>query len=141
MTNNEVMHFPTREEMRAEAVERMKLFNLHPNVVAEFQQGKLNCSETYGALFWLDDAKKAVVETVETKTGGIVYHTILSNTSFGVMLSCLYVSKHMEEWERDRADMKDGLVFAYVENMSYPDLSELGSIMVKPLAGGLVRTA
>lgn len=129
----------TKEMMQEEAVKRLKLLRLHPNVISDFQQGKLNCSETFGALFWLDEEKKKIVAELEARCGGVVYHLIRSNTAFGVMVSCLYVSKYEEEWQQERENLRDGVVFAYVENLDYPDLSEFGSILVKPVAGGLVR--
>lgn len=45
------------------------------------------------------------------------------------------------EWERDRADLKDGYPFAYVENLSTPDFSEFGSVGIEVCVGRLVRTA
>lgn len=45
-----------KEKMRAEAIERMKILNLHPNVLNEFKnENKINFSEfNLGILYWAD---------------------------------------------------------------------------------------
>lgn len=134
----------TREQMKQEALVRMKLLNLHSNVVNEFQnENKLNYSEgTLGILYWATDEMKQIVESFEKKTGYTVYHLIDNNSEeIGHMLTLLYVSTEMEEWTYDRRDIQDGCPLAYVENMTYPDCSEFGSVGVRPANGGVVRTA
>ena len=44
-----------------------------------------------------------------------------------------------DEWEDDKANIEEGYVFAYVENVDNPWCSEFGSIAVKSQFGGLVR--
>lgn len=134
----------TREQMKQEALARMKLLNLHPNVVNEFRnENKLNYSEgTLGILYWATDEMKQIVESFEKKTGYTVYHLIDNNSEeIGHMLTLLYVSTEMEEWTYDRRDIQDGCPLAYVENMTYPDCSEFGSVGARPANGGVVRTA
>lgn len=134
----------TKEQMKQEALFRMKLLNLHPNVVNEFQnEDKLNYSEgTLGILYWATDEMKQFVESFEKKTGYTVYHLIDNNSEeIGHMLTLLYISTEMEEWTYDRWDIQHGCLLAYVENMTYPDCSEFGSVGVRPANGGVVRTA
>ncbi len=121
-----------------EAKNRLKSLNLHPNVYKEFTQGKLNLS-LGGILFWLDEVQQKIVDDFQERTGSIVYHVIESFTDFGEMLSLLYVSKEVEEWEIDKADLEDSIVFAYVYNVDAPEFSEYGSIGIKEVIGGLVR--
>lgn len=137
----------TREEQKAEALVRMKMLKLHPNPIREFEaSGKLNLSESYGALYWLDDAQKKRVADFEKNSGAMVYHVIRSYTSIGEMLALLYVSSDKDEWEADRQDLAicdSGSVYplVYVVNLDYEYCSEFGSIGVRPQFGGLVRTA
>jgi len=56
------------------------------------------------------------------------------------MYSLLYVSNHTEEWEMDRADIQEGRSFVYVVNKDMPDCSEFGTIGIRPLFGGVLRT-
>lgn len=134
----------TKEQMKQEALARLKLLNLHPNVVNEFQnEGKLNYSQgTLGILYWATDEMKQIVEIFEKKTGYTVYHLIDNYSELiGHMLTLLYVSTERDEWTYDRHDIQDGCPLAYVENMTYPDCSEFGSVGVRPANGGVVRTA
>ena len=124
-----------------EALERMKVLKLHPNVIREFKnERKLNLTEPWGALYWLNEEQDKMVKEFEKKTCAIVYHVIRSNTTIGEMYSLLYISKHEEEWEMDREDLSAGQVFAYVINKTIPDFSEYGTIGIKPFIGGVVRT-
>lgn len=131
-----------KELQKLEAVARMKILKMHENAIKDFWHGVLNCSEYGGILYWLDEEKRKLVERFEQRTGGMVYHLIESVTTIGTMLTMLYVSKNESEWESDREEMTaDGYVVAYVENVTYPDCSELGWVVVKPQFGGVVRVA
>ena len=148
------MEITLRDKQKQEALWRLKFLALHPLVLRDFQSGVLNKSEGFGALFLLSDEEKDAVAKFEAKWDSLVYHCILSKTEIGRMLIMLYVSKHPEEWSDDRADlqavslnMDDGLsrkvvghiICAYVENLDAPDLSEIGSVMVSSLDGGMIR--
>lgn len=132
----------TRDEMKVEAIERMKMLNMHKNPINEFKRnGKLNLSEQFGALYWLNDKEKEMVRKFEEDNGHLVYHVIKTHTNFGTLYSLMYVSKHDEEWEMDHQDLKDGYCFAYVVNADEPIFSEFGSIGIRPSIGGVVRVA
>ena len=127
--------------MLKEALERMLLLELHPNAVREFEkEGKLNLSERFGALFWLDEAQEKMVREWEKKTGNLVYHAIRNFYDIGEMLSLLYVSRYPEEWPEDRAGIGSGEVLAYVINVDDDICSEFGYIGIRPIFGGVVRT-
>lgn len=131
----------TRSEMRAEAVSRLKMWRVLPVVIDDFLNGTLNKSEDDGILFYLNDEEIKLVREFEEKSGSLVYHCVLSNTGIGQMLSLLYVSKYKDEWSDDNADITEaGYTIARVENLTHPELSELGGIILKPLNGGLIRT-
>ena len=136
------MNTAFREKQKAEALARMAMLGLHPNVIREFKDEEvLNLSEGIGALYWLDDEEKKMVEEFhEEHEESLVYHVIKSYTSIGLMYSLLYVSKYEEEWEWDREDLKEGSVLAYVVNRDMPDCSEFGSIGFRKNIGGLIRT-
>lgn len=129
-----------KEKQLEEALERIKVLNLHPNVAKELKkENKLNISEHMGALFWLKDGEDEIIRKIEEEYGVFVYHCIRSHTQMGMLLSCLYVSSSEDEWEMERADLKDNCPFAYVYNANIPDFSEFGSIGVRPMFGGVVR--
>lgn len=130
-----------KEKQKEEAVKRMKFLELNEKAIEEFEEGKLNKSELVGFLYWLDEEEEKMVRKWEEETGNLAYHLILSNTSFGRLLTVLYVSKYEEEWESDHEDLKHEVAIAYVFNLDTPMFSEYGRIGFKKNIGGLIRTA
>lgn len=138
------------EQMKEEAFKRMRMLKLHENVLKDFEKGVLNKSERQNAIFngilyhLNEEEEEDVIQKIkefEEKYGGIVYHVIMTNTQNGLMYSCLYVSKHDDEWDMDNEDLKQGYCYAYVYNKDCPDCSEVGSIGIRPVNGGLERIA
>lgn len=130
-----------RDSQVEEAVARMKLLRILKTPINEFKkEGVLNLSEALGLLYWLDDEEKKMVADFEKDNGGVVYHVIKTLSNIGLMYSLLYVSNHTEEWEMDRADIQEGRAFVYVVNKDMPDCSEFGTIGIRPLFGGVLRT-
>lgn len=139
------MNEATREEMIKEAQERLKILHLHRNVISELANGVVNVSHQHGtpldgALYWADDEQQEIINRIEKANGGLVYHAVFSANCEDPMLSLLYITKYKEEWEYDRDALKDGLVFAWVENLVVPWCSEFGTIQVESRIGGLIRT-
>ena len=130
----------TRKKMVAEGVKRMKMLKMLDQPIKEFkEEGKLNLSER-GMLYWLDEEQEQMVKEFEEETGGVVFHVIHDYTNIGEIYNLLFVSKHEEEWEMDIEDLKEGIAICKVVVVSMPDCSEMGSIGVKPLWGGVART-
>lgn len=124
-----------KEEMKKEAINRMKMLKLHPNIIKEFSnRGILNLSLN-AALYYLNDEQLARVQEFEQQYHALVYHVIQN----GQMLSFLYVSQHTEEWEYDRSDLKEGYPFVYVANLTDEICSEFGHIEIRPCVGGVIR--
>lgn len=131
-----------RTIQKQEAIHRMKMLNLHGNVIREFEQeDRLNMSEYGGFLYWLNSDQQAIVDEFEAEWNALVYHVIHSYTSIGEMLTLLYVSNYPEEWEYARLDLAEGYPLAYVKNLDDPYLSEIGSVGIECRIGGLIRTA
>lgn len=129
------------EEAKAEAVKRLKVLKAHENVLREFKdEGKLNESEHFGAVYWLNDEEKELVEEFEREHDAVVYHVIHQHTNIGELYNLLYVSIEDGEWELDREDLANGRAFVYVINRTMPDCSEFGSIGLEPCNGGITRT-
>lgn len=133
----------TREEMKAEAIARMRQLHLYPETIRQFEQENLisESAPPFGACFWLNEAQRERVRQLESKYNILVYHVIHSFITIGEMESYLYVSNHPEEWEDDRAGLKEGETVAYVYNCDDPELSEFGYIGIRLTpAAGLERT-
>lgn len=133
----------TIEKKREEAISRMRAMKVFPKAVQAFARSKkvMYCLPPFGGLYELDDEMKEIAKRFEQETNSLVYLVLRNSTEDGVMDSFLYVSDHEEEWEYDRADLKDGYVYAYVYNHDVPYFSEIGSIGIVSRGGGVLRVA
>lgn len=69
-----------KEKMKKEAISRMNILKLHPNVIKEFSNsGKVNLSLN-AALYYLNDKQLARVQEFEQKYNALVYHVIQNHT-------------------------------------------------------------
>lgn len=130
----------TRDEMKKEAVKRMKALGIYGPAIKQFEKSNIvMVSEPNGGLYWADDDEREMIKQFEEKYGGLVYIVVRQYFEFGRCDSLLYVSKHKEEWDMDNEDINDRIPMSYTVNHDWPDGSEFGSIAVSPLVGGLVR--
>lgn len=133
----------TREEMKSEAIARMRQLHLYPETIRQFERENLisESAPPFGACFWLNEAQRERVRELEARCNILIYHVIHSFTTIGEMESYLYVSDRPKEWEDDRADLKTGTTVAYVYNCDEPLFSEFGYIGIHLTpAAGLERT-
>lgn len=129
-----------KEERFIEAIKRMKLLKLDNSCIEAFVKGKVWESEGYGALYEVNEEEQEMIDNFEKNHPNcLVYHMIHNIFEFGECYSMLYVSSDKEEWEQDKQDIKDGYIFAWVENVDLDWCSEFGSIAIKSQFGGLVR--
>lgn len=140
---------------KAEAIKRLKMLKILPAVVEEFEEkGIVELSERINgafpaALYWVTNetynndnvSLVKAIKDFEEKFDALVYHVQLSHATFGDVYSFFYVSDCPDEWEADKAMLKDGYAYCYVYNATYPDLSEIGSIGFRSVMGGVERTA
>lgn len=145
----------TKEQQRQEAIARLRILEkegLMPQIRKDFEAGKLYFSERQtipglglnGILYSVHENPEfeKVIRTFESQTGGLAYHATHEAFEFGRILDIYYVSKDVDEWETDRADLEQGYSFVYSVNLDIEWCSEYGSvgIAVSP-SGGLVRNA
>ena len=129
-----------KEERFIEAIKRMKLLKLDNSCIEAFVKGKVWESEGYGALYEVNQKEQELIDNFEKNHPNcLVYHIIHNVFEFGECYSMLSVSPDTNEWQRDKEDIKEGYVFAYVENIDDEWCSEFGSIAIKSQFGGLVR--
>ncbi len=128
---------------KAEAVRRMKMLGVFGQAREKFRRsGKVMVSEPpFGGLYDLNERQKEVCKKLLDENGALVYLVIRSFCEDMEMESYLYVSDHEEEWELDRADIRDKFAVTWTENLNYPEYSEFGSIGFRSFGGGLLRTA
>ena len=134
----------SRAEKKVEAIARMQMLGIYPETIEQFKkEGLVSISEPpFGAYFWAEGEELELIKEFEEKHNALVYTAIHSyHREFGKMTSYLFVSDYKdEEWEIDRADLKQGRTLAYVYNHDEPIFSEFGSIGIKlGVAAGLLR--
>lgn len=139
-----------REKQKIEAIERLKIleqtYMVHPNVLKEFKaDGTVYYSENLGGvycgiLYWLDNKENFVeeVKKVEEENNIFVYHCMLQHSTFGDILSMLFISSDIENWEEERQDLKDGNIVVYGCDLQCSCFSEFGSTQIKGVNGGIM---
>lgn len=133
----------TREDKKAEAIARMKLFGVFGPTIRQFEkEDYISISEPpFGAFYWAEGEDLNRIREFEEQNDALLYLVVRSYTNIGKMDSYLYVSNYPEEWEQDREDIKEGQQLVYVYNHDAPDCSELGCIgLALTPAAGLRRT-
>ena len=129
----EVKAVPTREyeptqKQVEESKQRIELLGLEPR----FSE-KLYISDRY----MIREVQKKETELIkainefEKEYNAYVYHIVYSNTNIGQLYTMLYVSSHEEEWESDRADIKEKQLYAYVWNRTDNCCSEIGLVGIE----------
>lgn len=132
------------EEKKAEASRRMRMLEIFPETVRQFEkQNLVSISEPpFGAFYWADEEQQEIIKKIEKEYNLLVYVGIMSYTEFGKMLSLFYVSDHKDEWADDNFNLLNGEAMTYTHNFDAEDCSEFGYIMFKKTpAAGLKRTA
>ncbi len=131
----------SKKEMKKEAIKRMKILQLHQNVLDDFMnENKLNKSDSpLGSLYWLDEEEIKIVKDFEKRHNVLVYHVIHTFSNLGETYELLFVTTEKEEWENEKRDLKNGYAFAQVIVIDYDPNSEMGYIGVESKNGGIVR--
>lgn len=84
-----------------------------------------------------DDYK--YIQRIEENYGVTVYAVIVNGFEIGEMLTLLTISGNKAEWQREREDLEARMPIAYVQNLTYPELSEWGTVMLKTHDGIVER--
>ena len=118
---------PTQKQVE-ESKQRIELLGLEPRY-----SEKLYMSEKY-MIREVEDTEKELIKAInefEKEYNAYVYHIVYSNTNIGQLYTMLYVSSHEEEWESDRADIKEKQLYAYVWNRTDNCCSEIGLVGIE----------
>ena len=129
----EVKAVPTREyeptqKQVEESKQRIELLGLEPR----FSE-KLYISDRY-MIREVQEKETELIKAInefEKEYNAYVYHIVYSNTNIGQLYTMLYVSSHEEEWESDRADIKEKQLYAYVWNRTDNCCSEIGLVGIE----------
>lgn len=130
-----------QEQIKQEAIERMKILKLHKRVIQEFEkEDKLNKSEgQLGELYYLDEKEQALVKEYERKNNVLVYHIIHTFSNLGETYELLYVTQEKEDWKDEKRDLKRSFATVKVIVINYQENSEIGVIGFESKNGGIIR--
>lgn len=84
-----------------------------------------------------DDYK--YIQKIEENYGVTVYAVIANGFEIGEMLTLLTISGNKAEWHRERENLEERTPIAYVQNLTYPELSEWGTVVLKTHDGIVER--
>lgn len=89
-------------EKKAEAVARMKMLRLYPDVIREFESNRsIMCFDgSLGIAMKLGKKEMQQVRKLEEDKDILVYAILYGEYNIGNMAACLYVSSNQHEWER-----------------------------------------
>ncbi len=133
---------PTREEQKAEALKRMALMELPPDIIRAFEESGtvMACGDADGKFQPTDEKTLEKIKEIENQYGLLVYLSVNSELFYDSLSNLLFVGKYPEEWEMDHADLIDGYTLVYCINWTSPMCSEMGSIAVERTpSGGIIR--
>lgn len=139
----------TQKELAIELLTKLDIYKPYINKFKSKAQ-VVTLFENYGG-FYIDESQEpelfAKIKAYEKETGNMVYAVTHEYCDFGECYSFLIVPNFAEYDEEDanyeiesmRDDVADGYVFAYVWNVDDECCSELGTIAVRHLGGGIKR--
>lgn len=86
-----------------------------------------------------DNEDRKIIQRIEENYGVTVYAVIVNGFELGGMLTLLTISGNKAEWQREREDLEARMPIAYVQNLTYPELSEWGTVVLKTHDGIVER--
>jgi len=136
-------HVVLKAKQKQEALVRMEIIGIRQPLIDIFKEDdipycSLSSEQAFGVL---DDEATSCLQIFEQEHNALVYHSVITLTSIGLHIAMFYVSENQEEWEDDRTILKEGLTYAYIENMDDKMCSEIGSIEFKIENGIINRIA
>ena len=79
------------------------------------------------------------LNNLQERCGALVYHIIKTEGQFDTEYSILFVGEQEEYWSKNKEDIKNGKVLAYIYNTSYAQ-ARFDYIGIESVNGELKRT-
>lgn len=133
---------PTKEQMKAKAIELMEKLDIYKPYIKDFKENDLVCYfEHYGGFWAFQEPKlQEKLKDLEEEYGCTVYAITHEFTQFGECYSFLIIPKYKEDWSNlIYSQGNEHYVCSYVWNVTDDDCSEFGKIVVKSYGGGIKR--
>ena len=127
-----------REELKQEALKRMKLIKLSPQCIKAFETKNKVWTSERGMLYEDDDVQKMVEAFEKEHPVYLVYHVDHTVFEFGDCCSFFLISPY-EDWQMEAEDLKEGYAFCSVKHIDDDFCSEFGTLVFKSIFGGVCR--
>ena len=129
----------SKEEQKQEALYRMNKLNILPDVIETFEKSsEIKCSD-YGKIIAVPENILKDIRRWEADYGCLAYHVVHSKLWGFEIYNALSVSNYIEDWDYENALIADNRSMAYKINITKPDYSESGSIVLDNNRGILQR--
>lgn len=129
-----------KENMRAEALQRMISMRMFPEIIRNFSSGKLMKTDLNGTLQSVTEDEQKRISDWEEKTDCMVYYVIEEIFHEFHLLHFLHVSWKKENWEIDKKDIANREIMVCIQNLDDQKLSTYGYIPIR-YGDGIVRKA
>lgn len=129
-----------KEDMRAEALQRMISMRMLPEIIRNFSSGKLMKTDLNGTLQPITQEEQKVISDWEEKTDCMVYYVIEEIFHEFHLLHLLHVSWKKENWEIDKKEIANREIMVCIQNLDDQKLSTYGYIPIQ-YGDGIVRKA
>jgi hypothetical protein len=129
----------SKEEQKQEALYRMNKLNILPDVIDTFEKSsEIKCSD-YGKIIAVPKNILKDIRRWEADYGCLAYHVVHSKLYGFEIYNALSVSNYKEDWDYETTMIDKGRTMAYTINVSKPDFSESGTIILENHRGTLQR--
>jgi hypothetical protein len=129
-------------DMKKEALQRMVKIGLNTEVCANFWAKDTlfySNGKSIQPIQKRDEIKHKVHVFQDENPNKLVYFILLTESNVGTLLNYFFVTSNQEEWAYDETDLEEGYAFCYVENLTFPDCSEYGTIGIQKIDNGIKR--
>lgn len=137
-----------KKQPRTKAIECLKELKIYTPYIDEFKKnGTVTMFERYAGFYQdtsygADTIVSDLIKKVEEEHNCLVYAvTHEFSLEIGEMYSFLIIPNESDEYESyiTKCNNNSFYVFAYVYNVTYPEFSELGDVIVDCFGGGIRR--
>lgn len=129
-----------KEDLMAEALQRMISMRMKPEIIRSFSSGKLMKTDLNGTLQSVTEDEQKRISDWEEKTDCMVYYVIEEIIHEFHLLHFLHVSWKKENWEVDKKDIANREIMVCIQNLDDQKLSTYGYIPIQ-YGDGIVRKA
>lgn len=136
----------TKKELKKEAVKRLKNLKLESMALKDYRDNDVfYVSERMGRFpvnyflpgYTYEKEVRQAIEKVK-ESGYFPYFAIVDHTEFGLWISVLFITPDKRVWENERPD-ENGIVRSAV--CTETGDVDWGNIQIRPMFGGILRTA